>query len=365
MTTLGGTLLLLLHLGVAAPAWAQSPEQVVLAVDFDLDGEAADPDQVVQQDALVDSQALTIVGQPDVCRALDVTVEDANASIVSGTVTIAGTDCLGDALEARYTFDGTGDGVFPLEVTAGAASGPYFRTVTQVVTDVLDGEGRTDTVSVGYSADCPLQYVLYGARKEVRARGDWQTSRDVNPFGEYVERRLITTSGALSTRLTASGSDGAFTDVAVGDRLLFTVESTMHIVHVTEKSSSNEVTIDRPVLIQDKGVDFRWQKRFVSADPGDGLWIPMVGYGAVAFLVDQDAEASTGDTVVVVECRAGAADIRVHQEVLDGDAATLGEIDLARTRFDECRLALGFGQGDDDDAGADESLNITLLGNVR
>ena len=88
----------LLALSVAQLGHAQvSLARATLAAIWDLDGEAADADQIVTlaNGVITDAGNYTITADPDVCRLVDITVVDTDLS--SGTLTAVGTGCLGEA----------------------------------------------------------------------------------------------------------------------------------------------------------------------------------------------------------------------------------------------------------------------------
>jgi len=115
-------LLALALLGLFAfPALAETKHYTVMSA-FDLDGEAADPDQVVTaaNGVIVDSTpAYVITAQPDVCRLLDLTISDTD--MTAGTITVTGTGCLGEARVCTFTAwtAGDDDGVKSLVCTDG------------------------------------------------------------------------------------------------------------------------------------------------------------------------------------------------------------------------------------------------------
>lgn len=341
-------------------ALGQPPERVTMALAHDLDGEGADPDHVMSDTALVDDKLdYTVAASPDVCRLLDVTITDANASITAGNLTVTGMDCFGDALVATYTFDGSGGGTFPLSVQSGVASGPYFRTVSSITTDTLTGEGGSDSATVGYAGASPTQFVAFGVRVD-----DGMGGRFVEPFGSTSVQNRVTTSGAVSSTLTSVLGDQPFATIEQGDLLVITLDGTQYERQIVSKTSDDAVTVDAPILIPTMGIGFRWKQRFVTSDPADGLWVAMGAYASAAFLIDQDAEQSDGDVQTVVQCRAGMADIETHTAALDGDASVAHTLDLHQTRYEACRVGLRFGTADDADAVADV-VHITFMGEAR
>ena len=350
---------LMLWLLAPGAAWGQqAPEQITLAVGFDLDGGPADPDQVVDVTSLVDQTSFTVAGQPDVCRPIDLTIVDPNASITAGTITVVGVDCLGEPVTASFTFRGGGSGVVPLTVVSGNASGAYLASVSAVSSDVLTGEGAGDTLSVGYSAGAGLQYVLYGVRNDRWGRNG------VDAFGSETQPSPVTTEGVRTVRLRAVESTRPFGVVSEGDLLRLTLGDIDIERKVVALVSNNEVDVDEALMVDAKGVGFRIKHPFVSSDPEDDLWIPMNRYSRAAFAVAQRAGASAGSTQVVVECRGQRTVIPAVSTTLSGVDAAVLTVDLERTRYNACRLGLAFDAGDDSDAEPDV-IDVTFLGTPR
>jgi hypothetical protein len=187
----------------ALPVWAQVPytaRPVVLASSFDLDGEGVDADQVVTVATFADSTTFTIAAQPDVCRLIDATVVDADASISAGTLTIVGTDCWDQALTVTYAAAG-GSGVRTGTVIANddpvRASGAYFKTITSVISGILTGEGGAgDTLTVGVAAQAK-SWPMYGRATRTPSGKRW-----VDVFGLYDVNCLVT-NGAATTDVAA------------------------------------------------------------------------------------------------------------------------------------------------------------------
>src|SRR3990172_2168549 len=233
---------------LALPSWGDVTDvrSAILASAFDLDGEAADADQVVASATLADSTSYTIAANPDVCRLVDITVTDADSGISAGVLTIVGTDCWDDALTATFTFAAGGSGVKTLVVTAVQASAAYFKTITSVSNGVLTGEGVGDALTVGYTTNGFNQYPMFGVRKQghptVVAS---KYGRYVDIFDAYVSNLKVTTSGASSTTLTSVASNGAFTNISAGDLILLRQDSPPIWTPITARASAGSVTLDK------------------------------------------------------------------------------------------------------------------------
>ncbi len=351
---------LALALGLALPMAASdfTYRSTHLAYEFDLDGEAADDDQVVAVATFADSTTFTIAAQPDACRLLDITVVDADSSITAGVLTVTGTDCWGDTLVATFTAAAGGSGVKSLVVDNASyrPSGAYFKTVTSVISGVLTGEGGAgDTLKVGYAGDgTPAQTPLLGVRIDSRS----DRSRTVNPFDSYIVTQKITTSGAYSTTVTSVNSDSPFDNVAVGDVIIVNNAGVMDFRKITARASANSVTVDRPIKIASTGIGLRYQKYYVIADPIDG-WIGVEGNDAIAWTFDVALNANTGGVISDVRCSSmpgSTADVQVDTDTVasaaTGTAVTSVDLRLVpQYRF--CKFSMEFGTGDDTDTAAE------------
>ncbi len=349
---------------VSLPALAQDntsgSDYLVIASDLDLDGEAADADQVVTVADLADSTSYAVAAQPDVCRLIDATVVDADSSVTAGTITITGTDCLGYTLVSVFTFTGAGSGV---KTFAPAA---YYRAITTVVTSALTGESAvpgTDTLTVGYTANSVNSWPMYGKLKNAGPNGE----HAVDPFAYFEEPRRITTSGTQSQTVTAVSSNDAFDFVAVGDILTFNVAGRYYQARVTARASDDSITVHTPVTIPATGVSFRYKRPFYSANPADEMWIPVTGYKSAYFSWDVAANANTGGVVFLCECASrGPGWSTVEVQTIGTDTVATGTtgrgayvIDLTLAPFEACRLGMRFGTGDDADA-APERIHASV-----
>ena len=100
--------LLLSAFPVRGRAQVVATDRAPLALAFNLNGEAADPDQVVTSAAIADSTNYAIAAQPDTVRLLALTVTDADSSVTAGVVTVTGLDVWGLPKVCTHTFTGTG-----------------------------------------------------------------------------------------------------------------------------------------------------------------------------------------------------------------------------------------------------------------
>ena len=192
---------LLLAALVCLPAHGQDVgvRTAVLAYSWDMDGEAADPDQVLTaaNGVLADSTDYTalITAQPDSCRLIDITIAD--TGITAGTITIAGTDCLGYPRTTTWSAftAGDDDGVKTLVVTVGpTGSSAYFATITSITTGVLTGETGAETMTVGYTSNSADAWTMYG----VPGADDALGRHSVDPWKSLEVPLNITTSGVAT-----------------------------------------------------------------------------------------------------------------------------------------------------------------------
>lgn len=364
-----------LALALALPVTADVPvqvESVILASAWDLDGESADANQVIEATALVDSGTSvadadwTIVAQPDTCRLLDMTLVDTNLN--AGTITVTGTDCWDAPLVATFAFtSGDDTGVVALTVSSGRASGAYFKTVTTVTTGVMTGESD-ETFTLGYATDgTPAQYSLYGVeRHSFPGPIGTNSGRWVDIFGSIKVRKEVTTSGSASTTLTSLDTDAPFQNVGVGD-ILFIQQGDRYLQRrVTARASANSITLNASVNIADADLaTFNYKKQFVLADPQDG-WIPVEGWDALVFIFDVDVTANTGGVISNVECATLGP---TYEPLVQVDTATVASaavgtdvsaIDLRLApAYTHCRIGLEYVTTDDADAAADD-INLSV-----
>jgi len=346
---------------IGLPAFAQTDVRIPLAVSWDLDGEAADADQVVAgPDALADSTNYVVDANPDSCRLIDMTLVDADSSTTAGVLTMVGTGCLGEAATCTYTFDASGSGVktFTSSQFGGAC---YLRTVATVATGVLTGEGA-DTITIGYTSNSVAGYHMYG---QLLPPGP-NDERGVDFAKSYEIILPMTTSGVLTTAVTSVAANACFSHVLAGDILIFNLSGTVYERKVAVRTSDDAITLNLPVNIPAAGVGFRYKRAFFTTNPYDGMWIPVRGYKSVLFSYNVAANASTGGVVVTVECTShspGFPLAPITQIDTDTVATTATgsasfSVDLGLAPFELCRIAASFGTGDDADAAVEQ---VTLL----
>lgn len=354
----------------AAPLHAAS-SQVILASSFDLDGEAADDDQVVAAATIANDTSYTVLANPDVCRLVDVTITDANSSISVGTVTIIGTDCWGYPLSATYAMAGgsgarTGSVVATDSAHVVRASGAYFKTITTVTDATVTGEGGAgDTIKVGYTANSANSFPMYGKYTETSSR------RGVDVFGRYDVPVLVTTGAtSVDVKALSASTTEPFQNVSVGDILVFNVAGEVYQRRVVTRTDADNVVINGELALPTAGINFSYRKFFFLADPIDG-WIPVSAFNTVSFLVQVDANADTGGVTSLIECgnRGTEGTHAAVDDVYSVDTSNVATsstgtdltvIDLwLAPNYNVCRVGLKFGTGDDTDS-ADENIDIVF-----
>lgn len=339
-----------------------------LAWAWDLDGEAADPDQVLTaaNGVLTDSTDYfaLITAQPDTCRLIDITVTDGDSSLSAGALTVAGLGCLGEAKSCSFTFAGGGSGVKTLTCTDGM--GAYMASITALSTGVLTGEGGADTATVGYTSNSVNGWPMYGRVTGPDANG----LLSVDPFGFYAVNLPITTTAALSTTVTSVSSNGAFNSVSVGDLLLIPLGGQVYERKVTAKASANSITVNKAITIPTAGVTFNLKRFFFSTNPNDLMLIPIGTYSTLLVNWSVDANANTGGVVTLLECTDSRSpdfpstpwvQINTTTVATGGtQAATTESIDLTLLPYTYCRMGFRFGTGDTADV-ADEDINASIV----
>lgn len=367
---LGLGLAILLALPVASGAVPTATKAYPLAVAWDMDGEGADADQVLTaaNGVLADTMEYfgLISAQPDVCRLIDITVNDV-ANVTAGRLYITGTDCWGDPLVAMFSFTaGDDDGVKTLLVSTGKASGAYFGYISSIGTDVLTGEGGADTVTVGYTTNSLYGYPAYGTRAEFPT----PPYRYVNLDGSDSINVPIGL-GASSVLLTAiTAATNPFAHVAVGDLVGLNVPGGTTPVQwrkVTARADADNITVDKPLpTLASGGQGFHVKHFFLSTDPQDG-WVGVQGWDTVFFVWQVFANANTGGVVSNAECSifpimdAGLGSAQVDTDtVASGATGTpTTSVSLLGAPFQYCRFGVKFGTTDDADVAA-EDMNLSI-----
>jgi hypothetical protein len=362
---------------LAAAQSTYPQKRATLAYAWDLDGEAADDDQVVTSADLADSTTYALAAQPDVCRLIDLTTTDANSSVTVGTLTITGTDCLGYARVCALDFSvaaAQGSGVKTIPVTSGPAnSSCYLASVTSVVTSALTGEAAgVDLVKVGYTSNSATGWPLYGKLREAGPSGE----HAVDPFDAYPGPGLIRTLSANSRTLVPAVGAG-FVGVVVGDLILVDVAGVTYDLVVTAKASDMSLTVHKAVTIS-RDSAWSYRKRYYSTDPTDDMSIPVQGLNVASCIWSVAATANTGGLQMILagtskgpgwpasgwvtQCRTAGVDCSGVTVSVPTGTTLSDTTEYLRNdwvRYTHLKMGFKYATGDDADAGAAESITAS------
>jgi len=355
---------------LVAPAYAQDVQRVPLAIAWDMNGEAADDDQIVAgPDDLTDATSYTVDAQPDTCRVVNITVTDADSSVSAGVLTVTGLDCYGDAQTCTFTFAAGGSGVKALTYGTGNGTTCAFSSVTTVANGALTGEGgAADEFEAGYTANSDYTYPIYGIRKEQNGQ------RYIDPFATLRGPGTITVNGtAVASYATADG--GAFQGLAVGDLIYIATNGQVFERTLTTVTDDDNAVISSalptnaaPTTTAETRFTY---KKFYNLTEANDAWIPVNGRESFFSVPEIAACSATGGCTTSIECSTGdpitgtfAANIQVDTDNV-ADAAA-GEpttsVDLRLAPFQYCRVGVKFGTGD---GSGTEVFNIFALVNRR
>jgi hypothetical protein len=345
-----------------------------LAYAWDMDGEAADDNQVVEAagGVIVDNGTsvaaanYTITAQPDTCRLLNLTISDTNMGVGAGTITVNGIGCLGGTKTCTWSAwtAADDDGVKTLTCTDGMDA--YMKEVTSITTGVMTGESD-EYFLLGYAGVNSVNgWPMYGRLTQLGPLGE----QGVDPFGSYPINLPITTSAASSTTVTSVGSAGSFQNVAVGDLLLIPLGGKTYERKVTARASANSITVNQAMNIPTAGVTFAYKKFWFSTNPAQEMFIPVSGFDTLLVNWSVDANADTGGVVTLLQCTDSKqpdfpttpwVQMSTFTTATGVAQAPMTEsVDLTQLPYQFCRMGFRFGTGDDID-GADESLNASIV----
>lgn len=370
-----GYLGLALALLVPAAAKTQVFDQrsYPLAVAWDMDGEAADVDQVVVASSVIDSASYTVAANPDTCRLVDITLTDADTSISAGTLTVTGTDCYGDPLTATFTFSTGVTGQQDLTVgtvstanSANLASAAYFNTVTTVAWGTVTGEDSDDLVSVGYTTGHALdQFPTYGHLEYTRGSAPF---RFVNPDWKASPLGRLSTITASGTTWTATNA--GFTGLAANDLVKVNINGNISVTRVVTYTSATSIVVADTILFPSAGIQgFEYKKFLLSSDPQDG-WMNVQGWDTLFYVFDVDAVAASTGITSDVSCTPfgvtgdfddAAVQVDADQVLTGATGNAVTSIDLRLAPYSFCRFGVAFdGLGADDADSADEDINAYM-----
>lgn len=354
----------------AAPALAQTPfsvQRATLAHAWDMDGEAADDNQVITAVAIVDDGSVTgldytIAAQPDSCRLLDITVVDTN--LTAGTLTVTGTGCLGEAKSCAFAFT-AGDDTGVQTLTCADSEGAYIGAVTEVETGTMSGESD-ETFALGYTSNSVNGWPMFGT-KIIGPNGEY----GIDPFGSIGMPLLVTTSGVSSTTVTGVvAAADAFAQPSAGDLIIFTINGVPYERLIATNADDDTITINKAINIAAAGITYRYRPFWVSTNPDHRMYIPVHGSRSVLFVWSVDANVNTGGVDATSECTAHVGPdwptSLWDQITTTNVASTAAQVptpdatNLETSPYQYCRFAFKFGTGDDGD-GADEDLNLEVV----
>lgn len=350
----------------ASLSYAQEVQRVPLAINWDMDELGLDVDYNVLATQVTDSKSdYTVSAQNNVCRLNTVTIVDADSSISAGTVTITGTDCWGDALVCVVTLAASGSVTYDLEYSSGQASICAFKTITQVATGVITGEGgAADTLSVGYGAITGYQYPIYGIRKQSKG------VRYIDPFATGIPAGTMKINGTAVTSY-ASVDGGAFSGLEQWDLVYITVDGVDYERVLVAVASPDAATLNAalPTAVAPAttaAVKFRYKKRYILRDTMDA-WVPMPqNLNTAMTFFDVDRGLNTGGAISSVECGifnlASSYNPSIQLDTATvASSATGQDVTAITAPYTHCRVGVKFGTGDDADASTAATENINLF----
>jgi len=367
---------------VAFPPWASAQTEIqraTLMSAFDLDGEAADDNQIVEAagGVIVDNGTsvggvnYTITAQPDACRLIDMTISDTNMGVGAGTITVTGVGCLGEAKVCTWSAWTAGDDDGVKTLTCSDGEGAYMASVTSITTGDMTGESD-EYFLLGYTSNSVNGWAMYGVRYR-GPNGEW----GVNPLGSLDIPKKVTTSGASSTTLTGVvGAEDAFELVSVGDLLILPVGGTPYERKVTAKASNDSITLNAAVNIAAAGQTFKLRKAYYSTNPAQEMFIPVHGYDTLLLDWSVDANVNTGGVVTLFQCIDSRQPDFPTGPWVELDTTTVASagtqvptsesVDLTLLPYTFCRFGVRFGTGDDGDGAAEDiNASITLMKETR
>jgi hypothetical protein len=364
-------ILLLLPLVASTQNAPYQVKYATLLQNYDLDGEAADAIQVVSANVMVDNGTsvggvnYTIVAQPDVCRLLNLTIVDTN--LTAGTLTVTGFGCMDETKSCSFAFT-AGDDTGIKTLTCADGKGAYLKTVSTVTTNTMTGESD-ETFSLGYAGINSVNgWASYGIKTPVTPNSMY----GVDPFGSTPILLPMTTSGLPSTTITGVATNNPFTNIAVGDLLLFNLQGMPYERKVTARASANSITVNSQITIPTSGTTFSYKHLYFSTNPADMIAVPVEGWSTAIFTWSVAANANTGGVISLLQCTpsrhpdfTNSPWVQVNTTTV-ASAATLASttesISLTLLPYAFCRMGFRFGTGDDADV-ADEniSLNVVLM----
>jgi len=322
LSALASVLALALASAFPAPVYSQGArvDVIPLFTDYDLDtpSEGTDADQILEVVDLEADTTFTLDStDPGDCREVTVTVTDTTDSIDTGTVTVTGLDCEGDAIVWAIDVSAHAGGAVvynSTDITESGREDYYFSSVTSIVSsaDLATLGGSSDeTIIAGVLVDTSraISCVTYGGSlNEPKVLGRWLSGN----------ARVDTASeGNQVDGVTAS--EDAFLNVDVGDEIIFHYNDgaldgsdTRPRRVVVTNADDDTITVNDPDLDMDEdtsGYAYVWRDRVCSQSDEEG-WVPTLGALQVTALVNVerfDVDSEDGITLTL-DCLMDGAD---------------------------------------------------------
>lgn len=159
-----------------------------------------------------------------------------------------------------------------------------------------------------------------------------------DPFGPAnVGRGTIETSGSSTTVVESVTGSNPFTEIAVGDVLMFTLNGVVYRRGVTARASAASITVDSVIDLGTAGVSWSWYQQKCGATATDG-WIPVSLATTFSFVVNWVTKNATS-LDHSFECRVGGDAALVVEQASQTAAGTTAAV-VTDGVWDECRIGL-------------------------
>lgn len=173
------------------------------------------------------------------------------------------------------------------------------------------------------------------------------------------ETKKITTSGASSATVTSVNSDAPFADVSIGDLLFFAVPAQVgaaervvqYVRYVSDKASSDSITIDSAVTVPAAGVGFTWWK-FNAGTATSAGWFDVGNATGLTIQLNIGQISVTGGIDYSLECGISPwpgvlATPFTYDTVATDNLTATGTTTIAVSEpYTVCRLGLKIGTND-------------------
>ena len=173
-----------------------------------------------------------------------------------------------------------------------------------------------------------------------------------------VERKKVATSGS-STTVTSVNTDAPFADVSVGDLLFISVPAqagavasvAQYVRYVSDKASSDSITVDSALTLPTAGVGFTWWK-FAAGTATSAGWFDVGNASGVTIQLNIGQISVTGGIDYSLECGISPwpgvlATPFTYDTVASGNLTATGTTTIAVSEpYTVCRLGLKIGTND-------------------